>query len=69
MFENPEIPLHELPRAETVDWLAMDQKFLRRQLTESFIVMVFVTLGVAAVRTIASVATAADDVQIPFGLL
>ena len=47
MFENPEIPLDELPGAERLDWQALDGRFVRRLLVERLIVVLFV--GIASV--------------------
>lgn len=47
MFENPEIPLDELPGAEELDWQALDARFVRRLLVERLIVVLFV--GIASV--------------------
>ena len=69
MFENPEIPLEDLPNAESVDWLGMDSKFLSRQLTASAIGMVFVIIAVSAVRGIVAVATEGQDLDISFNVL
>ena len=47
MFENPEIPLDELPGTEQLDWQALDSSFVRRLLVERLIVVLFV--GIASV--------------------
>ena len=35
MFENPEISIQELPRADSVEWLGMAPNFVRRKLAEN----------------------------------
>lgn len=69
MFENAEIAAGDLPQAQTVSWLPMDEKFLRRLLTQSAIAMAIVIIGVSVLRVIFNVAFADEGVQISFGYL
>lgn len=69
MFENPDIALEELPRADAVDWLAMDPKFLRRLLTQSAIAFVFVVIGVSGLQAIFNVAFAQEGIELSLGWL
>jgi len=46
MFENPEIERDDLPQAEAVAWLGMDEKFVRRLLTEAAIGVLVVSIGI-----------------------
>ena len=45
MFENPEIPLAELPAVESLEWQPLDSSFVRRMLAERLIVAV--VIGIA----------------------
>lgn len=47
MFENPEIALENLPRADHVEWQALDRRFVRRQQVRGL--MNVAVLAVAAV--------------------
>ena len=69
MFENPEIGIDELPKAETVDWRSMDSKFVRRKLTESAIGLFFTLVAIGGLQTIISVALRDESVDISFGWL
>ncbi len=48
MFENPEIAREDLPAADSVNWLPMDQKFLRRLMAQSAITLVVIMIAAAA---------------------
>jgi hypothetical protein len=69
MFDNVEIAQEDLPQADTVSWLAMDEKFLRRLLAQSAIGLVIVIIGVSSLRAIFNVAFADENIQINFGYL
>ena len=66
MFENPEIALDELPKADAVDWQGMDAGFLRRLLTQSAIAFVFIVIGVSGLQAIFNVAFAEERIEISF---
>lgn len=59
MFENAEVTLETLPRADRVEWQAMDPKFVRRKLTDGAIGLVFVIAAITTLQTILN--TASDD--------
>jgi membrane protein YdbS with pleckstrin-like domain len=42
MFENPEIPLDELPSAEDLEWQALASGFVRRMLVERLIILLVI---------------------------
>ena len=69
MFENPEISIEELPRADAVEWLGMDPKFVRRKLTENAIGFAFVLIGIAALQSFSGVAFADEGLTISIGWL
>lgn len=69
MFENSEIGIDELPKAEIVDWQPMDSKFVRRKLTESAIGLFFTLAGIGALQFILAVAIRDDSVDISLGWL
>ncbi len=62
MFENAQVSLESLPRADTVDWQHMDPKFTRRKLTEGAIGFAFFVIAALALQTI--LAAASDDVSL-----
>jgi len=68
MFENAEIAEEDLPQADAVDWLVMDEKYLRRLLTQSVIAVVIITIGVASLRAIFNIAFADENIHIGFGI-
>ncbi len=61
MFENAEVSLDSLPRADTVEWQSMDPKFVRRKVTDAAIGLVFVLIAVVTLQTILK--SAGDDVS------
>ncbi len=69
MFENPEIALDELPKADAVEWQDMDEGFLRRLLTQSAIAFVFIVIGVSGLQAIFNVAFAEEGIEMSFGWL
>lgn len=69
MFENAEIAEEDLPQADAVSWLAMDEKFLRRLMTQSAIALVILIIGVSVLRVIFNVAFADENIRISFGYL
>lgn len=48
MFENPEIPLDDLPDMEDIDWLPIEPRYIKRMLVER----VLVVLGLFLAATI-----------------
>jgi hypothetical protein len=60
MFENPEIAVDDLPRADDVSWLGMDEKFLRRLLTQSGIAMVGLIIGIVFLNVVFRIAFSGD---------
>lgn len=69
MFENAEIGIDELPKAESVEWQSMDPSFVRRKLTESAITLVIVLGSIAGLQSVVSIALADENVDISFGWL
>jgi len=60
MFENPEIAVEDLPKAENVEWQDMDPKFARRKLAEAAITFSVILLAVVISQYIFSVVLADD---------
>ena len=52
MFENAEVSLETLPCADSVEWQAMDPKFIRRKLADGTIGLVIVVAAIATLLTI-----------------
>lgn len=69
MFENPEIERDDLPQAEAVAWLGMDEKFVRRLLTEAAIGVLVVSIGVFGLQSIFNIAFADEGIDISIGWL
>jgi len=69
MFENAEIQPEDLPTVDSVQWLGMDAKFVRRKLAESAIGMVFTVIGIGTLQTIFNAAFADENISISFGWL
>jgi uncharacterized protein len=69
MFENAEVPIDELPRADIVDWQGMDARFVRRKLTESVIGFMFVLLGISGLQVVFGIAFADERLSISPGWL
>ncbi len=69
MFENPEIAQDDLPQVDSVSWLGMDEKFVRRLLTEKALALGFVIIGIAFLQFVISTAFADDNVNISLGWL
>jgi len=63
MFNNPEIPIDELPKIDTITWLHMDQKYARRKLADAAITFVVLMFGMAVLQTILRVAS--DGAALP----
>ncbi|MGY8795889.1 MAG: hypothetical protein ACKVJN_12350, partial [Woeseiales bacterium] len=61
MFENPEIPIDDLPKAETVEWQDMDPKFARRKLADSAITFAIIVVCVVALQYLFRVVLADND--------
>lgn len=66
MFDNPEIARDDLPQAEIVSWLGMDQKFIRRLMTQAVIAMVIIIGGIGALYLVLSYAfsSAGKDINV-----
>ena len=62
MFENAEVSLDALPHVDTVEWQAMDARFVRRKLTEAVIGLIFTIVAVATLQTILQ--SASGDVSV-----
>ena len=58
MFENPEIARDDLPQADTVSWLGMGRRFIRRLITQGVIAIVIIAAGIGALQIIFSFAFA-----------
>ena len=69
LFENPEIARDDLPQADSVTWLGMDEKFVRRLLTEAALIVVSVSIGIGVMQFVFNVAFSDDNVNIMFGCL
>ncbi|MCZ6911744.1 MAG: hypothetical protein O7F72_02960 [Proteobacteria bacterium] len=69
MFENPEIANDDLPQADSVTWLDMDDKFIRRLLTEAALILVSVSIGIGVLQIVFNIAFADDNVNISLGWL
>lgn len=69
MFENAEVPLDSLPRADTVEWQSMDRKFIARQVTDALIIVAIVAAAVVGFQYFIRNAVPADDVDISIGWL
>jgi membrane protein YdbS with pleckstrin-like domain len=67
MFENVEILPDDLPSVDTVEWRALDDKFMRRQLVQSAITIAVIVVGVGILQTIFTFAL--TDRDISFGWL
>lgn len=69
MFENAEIGVEELPRADDVDWQPMDPSFVKRQLTEAGIALACVVAGIAGLQLVFAVAFRDAEADISVGWL
>lgn len=69
MFENPQISQDDLPQAESVSWLAMDEKYVRRLLTQAAIAVLCVTLGIGSLQFVFSVEFADYKLDVSLGWL
>jgi membrane protein YdbS with pleckstrin-like domain len=67
MFENPEIERDDLPQVESVSWLGMDAKFVRRLLVGAAIGLFFVTVGIFGLQMIFNVAFAEENINVSIG--
>ena len=45
MFENPEIPIDELPGTEALDWQPIERRYIKRLLVERALVVVAMFVG------------------------
>lgn len=64
MFENPEISHDDLPQLESVSWRAMDEKFVRRLLTQAMLTVVILSTGIGVLQIVFSEAFADASVDI-----
>ena len=69
MFENSEIAQDDLPQVDSVTWLGMDEKFVRRLLAENALALGFVIIGIVFLQFVISTAFADDNVNISLGWL
>ena len=69
MFENPQISQDDLPQAESVSWLAMDEKYVRRLLAQAAIAVLCVTLGIGSLQFVFSVVFADYKLDVSLGWL
>lgn len=69
MFENSEISIEDMPRADSVTWLDMDPNFTRRLITQSVIALVTVSIGIAILQLVFGIAFADEGLQINLGWL
>ncbi len=69
LFENPEIAHDDLPQADSVTWLGMDEKFVRRLLTEAALILVSVSIGIRVLQFVFNTAFADNNVNISLGWL
>lgn len=67
MFENPEIAEEDLPQADAINWLAMDEKFKRRLMTQSAIALAILIGGASVLRIIFNVAFVDEGVHLSIG--
>jgi len=69
MFENAEIAIEDLPRAEDVDWQSMDPRFVRRKLAESVIGIVSVLVAITVLQFVLGAKLEDKNLDIGFGWL
>jgi len=69
MFENNELAHDDLPRADAVSWLSMDEKFVGRLLTQSALALLFLSIGIGGLQFVFSVALAGQDMPVNVGWL
>lgn len=69
MFENPDIAREDLPEAAAVTWLPMDQKFLRRLMTQSAITLIVLTIAVAMLSALFRFLLIDESPDIDFGFM
>lgn len=69
MFDNPEIPIDELPKIDTITWLHMDEKYARRKLADAAITLVILMIGMAMLQTILRIASAGSELPQAIGWL
>jgi len=69
MFENPEIAREDLPEADSVNWLPMDQKFLRRLMAQSAITVIVIMIAAAALSTFVKFLLMDENPDVSFGTL
>jgi hypothetical protein len=50
MFENPEIPIHDLPAADNLQWQKLDARYVRRLQVEALITTALIAVGVLALQ-------------------
>ncbi len=69
IFDNPEIAIDDLPRADTVAWSGMDANFTRRILTQASLTLLIIAVGMGALQFVFGVAFAGDNPDISFAWL
>ena len=67
MFENLDISQEDLPRAESVTWLGMDQKLVRAMLVQATIVVVIISVGMGGLQIVFNLAFAEENINISIG--
>ena len=69
MFENTEIGIDDLPKADVVDWQSMDPGFVKRQVTEGLIALLITCIAIGVFQAIMTVALADENGDMSFGWL
>jgi membrane protein YdbS with pleckstrin-like domain len=69
MFDNAEIGIDDLPKVDAVEWYGLDPAFVRRQLTEAAIALVFIVTGIGGLHLVFSIAFADQNLDISLGWL
>lgn len=69
MFENSEIVPEDLPRADSVTWLSMDEKLVRAMLVQTALIVIIVSLGIAGLQFVFNRAFAEENINISLGRL
>lgn len=69
LFANPEIARDDLPQVDSVTWLSMDERFVRRLLTERVLTLFFVSIGIGFLPFVINMAFADKNVTISLGWL
>lgn len=64
MFENAEVPLDALPRADDVEWHPMDRRFIARQVTDALIIIAVTVAAIFGVRMFLGLSAVDADVSL-----